>query len=141
MVICFQIIFLVIRVFLTRSKLWGWRLKVVEDFRIDQKFPRISKMRSIIKDNQLGFFILIKREMTVPGIPLESVPFIRSYIEVFIFCHHFQRVSPLRVRFSIFTENAIKTLRGILFKAALFFQEHYSDMIHPSEKTIFHFIF
>lgn len=65
MVICFQIIFLVIRVFLTRSKLWGWRLKVVEDFRIDQKFPRISKMRSIIKDNQLGFFI--KREMTVPS--------------------------------------------------------------------------
>lgn len=89
MVICFQIIFLVIRVFLTRSKLWGWRLKVVEDFRIDQKFPRISKMRSIIKNNQLGFFILIKREMTVPGIPLESVPFIRSYIEIFIFCHHF----------------------------------------------------
>lgn len=67
MVICFQIIFLVIRVFLTRSKLWGWRLKVVKDFRIDQKFPRISKMRSIIKDNQLGFFILIKREMTVPS--------------------------------------------------------------------------
>lgn len=65
MVICFQIIFLVIRVFLTRSKLWGWRLKVVEDFRIDQKFPRISKMRSIIKNNQLGFFI--KREMTVPS--------------------------------------------------------------------------
>lgn len=42
MVIWFQIIFLVIRVFLTRRKLWGWRLKVVEDLERFLKRSEVS---------------------------------------------------------------------------------------------------